>query len=1033
MFKKDQVFNDISKQSVLNPTKEAVLFQGENLSFSELEYYSNRLANYLIINIKTAKKLDFNKGSDAKNIAVFLEPSLFLPVVILAIMKAGLSYVPLSSFLPVRRIQQILDDSQACLTITSRRLFEQYNVLAETTSVLIMDDIDLSNGLSDRPVIDSEENPIAYTLYTSGSTGRPKGVEVEHSSLSYYLHWFNTHLWTKTEAILPLTSSLSFAASLTQLFTPLLRGDTLHILPAGILNQPEALLEWYQDKPNAALYCVPTIWSELLDYKQSLDRDVVLPKTLFLSGEAVPEVLKERTFAEVDNVRLFNLYGPTETVANCSFSELEQGTPVTLGHAIEGSHIFLLDKQGLLVGDGEVGEICVSGPGVAYGYSNQPLLTAKHFFLHQQQKAYRTGDLGQFNHHGELLYLGRQDNQVKVNGVRIELADIEENLRQHPNVSNAVVLFTDMGLIAYLLCREHVKVNELRSFMLERCPGAMIPSQFICLDAFPKLPNGKLDRNRLPSPAPVRPDLDTIFQPAANDLEQELIDIWQEVLGFCNLGAEDDFFDLGGNSLHAMRARTLIRQRLYSNIDFSLFFHNTTPRKLAMVVPYYIDDEDMASQMFTESLTIPAEDFSELSSQQSYFLALEQTSSQPKAYHPAFLIRAQGKADIQGIEWSVKRVLESNPVLRSQFDLDHFTVKEGGIATEAIHIAKRDFQSMGMSSDHLSHQDLLALADLPDIDLENTPAISLAILMFPKNVYMLICRVHHSVFDHDSIGLFFDQFTQAYRAFIAGDYSFASEVYHQYAPYVKWQKTQPCHSDKLVDQEEWRFWLTTLEGYLGRGADASAFEMKAAPSGQGLSITLTDSFSQAIRHFAHQKNTTAYVLLLTLFNLALNRETPYKKTTIGLPVSNRALLQGNNQIGCFVNMMTYFESVEDTSNVVMQLEASSKKLYNMLENQMVPYQMLSTELRKKGWADRLHSPVIFNFLNDVISTVKIDQCEFNVTHIVEQFGRCDLILTVDDCPEFVLNFDYENSTFTKEQMSRFAQCYLQLISSLLGM
>ena len=376
--------------------------------------------------------------------------------------------------------------------------------------------------------------------------------------------------------------------------------------------------------------------------------------------------------------------------------------------------------------------------------------------------------------------------------------------------------------------------------------------------------------------------------------------------------------------------------------------------------------------------------------------------------------------------------MESNPVLRSQFDLDHFTVKEGGIATEAIPIAKRDFQSMGMGSAYLNHQDLLALADLPDIDLENTPAISMVILMFPKNVYMLICRVHHSVFDHDSIGLFFDQFTQAYRAFIAGDYSFASEVYHQYAPYVKWQKAQPCHSDKLVGQEEWRFWLTTLEGYLGRGADASAFEMKTSPSGRGLSITLTDAFSQAIRHFAHQKNTTAYVVLLTLFNLALNRETPYKKTTIGLPVSKRALLQGNNQIGCFVNMMTYFEPVEDTSNITMQLEASSKKLYGMLENQTLPYQMLSTELRKKGWADRLHSPVIFNFLTNVISTVKIDQCEFNVTHIVEQFGRCDLILTVDDCPEFVLNFDYEHSAFTKEEMSRFVQCYLQLISSSLG-
>ncbi|MBU2899204.1 condensation domain-containing protein [Vibrio hepatarius] len=585
-----------------------------------------------------------------------------------------------------------------------------------------------------------------------------------------------------------------------------------------------------------------------------------------------------------------------------------------------------------------------------------PELNDERFFIYQALKAHRTGDLGRLNSEGDMVYLGRKDRQVKLSGVRLELGDIEACLRRHDGVQDAVVKMVNDELIAYLITSSKPTAWELRAYLGEYLSAVMIPSQFVYLDSFPKLPNGKLDNARLPKPVLSRPDLKCEYRSPINDLEQDLVDIWQEVLGLKGLGVDDDFFDLGGNSLQVMRVRTMICRRLYSELDFYLIIRNPTPSMLAAIIPYYCTDGGESNFSSQKHDSEEGVEFCALSSSQAYFVTLEQTCVNPQAYQPAFSISVEGQADKQAISWSIKKVLEKNPLLRSRFNLDDFTVKQGDYTSEQFEIQYRQLGYLDKQLADYSQQEWLAMADMPVMDLDTTPAIIVTLLSKDKNQHVILVRVHHAVFDYESIGLFFKQFISAYQAHAVGDLSFSSQISHPL--------NLTHHRGAAVEQEhQMQFWLSTLERYLHQGADASLYPVQDYPNPDGYQIELSQVFTREIKQFARRHNTTPYVLLLTLFNLTLNRNTPYKNVPIGLPTSSRSLLQNDAQLGCFVNMVTYYQPVEQVENVLTLLQSSGKSIYSLLDNQSVPYQLLVDEMRRKGWLDTLRFPITFNYLS----------------------------------------------------------------------
>ncbi|WP_108649568.1 AMP-binding protein [Dongshaea marina] len=1014
------IFIDISKWADIKPQDVAVDYCGSTLTYSELEYRSNMLAQYLILRYPAHQK---------GNVAVYLEPGLMVPVVLLAILKSGFAYIPLSDFQPKERINKILADSSAFLVISTEKLIKDKKIDTLYTPSLILENVDFNKIDVCNRLPEVSINDLAYILYTSGSTGIPKGVAIEHENLSYYLDCFNNDLWSETKSILPLTSSLSFAAAVAQLYAPLLRGDTLYILPKNILNKPEEICSWYQKHSNASIYCVPTVWDEILQYVKNNSAYNYLPKTIFLSGESVPFELKERTFSQIPGVRIFNLYGPTEATANGSFSELEILKPVTLGKALSGSEICILDRNNLPVSDGEVGEICIVGKGVARGYLHNEELNAQRFFDSDKGRGHRTGDLGKFNLDGDLIYMGRMDRQIKIHGVRIDPGEIEGILIQHPDMKKVVVRAISsshgkLKLVAYLITKDKSPtVNEIRDFMKLRIPQSMMPNHFAYIDKLPKLPNGKLDEGRLPLPNLERPELSYPLSKPSNDIERELVDIWQQVLNFSDLGVDDNFFDLGGTSLQATKVRQMIRQYLFCTIDYEMFFNNPTPRQLALIIPYYVNDESFIGADFAS-----VNSDSLLSSQQYYFLTLDQISMSPAAYQIAFKISATGSVNVDALEWCIRKVLKYNPVLRTRFNLGEISCTEGGYSIDSVFMTQQSLEHLTTPLDDLNDCQLLSLTEKQVISLDREPPLAIQLLTRNNQEYMLLFKMHHAVFDHDSIAIVFNQFISYYRDYLAGDRSNEPSIKYQYTGYSQWQNNALKHS---LYPQEMDFWMESFYDYLRKGADASMFPERVDCIGGNYKIELPDELTQEIRSFSRKHNTTPFVFMLTVFNFLLNSETAYHNIPIGIPVSNRMLYENSSLVGCFVNMITYYDCINPSDDIVTLLEHSKKRVYSILDNQSLPYIDLVREARAKGIYSKLRFPICFNYLSEVTSGIDIDGCTFNYRHIDNNYARFDLMLSVAEGSSMSININYIKDCFSDTEVRILSDKYISILSGVI--
>ncbi|WP_312979563.1 AMP-binding protein [Atlantibacter sp.] len=1013
------VFNKIERIAAEKYDSIAVMFEQQTQSYGQLKKTSTQIAQYLFN--------AFGQGNRHGVIAVYLEPCLHLPAVLLAIMKAGFTYVPLSDFHPPERIATIVEDSSSFLVITSRES-NQFNALKYMgTPVVFLEDL---LALSENPPVctlpDVAGEDLAYILYTSGSTGVPKGVLIEHANMDYYLSWFNEDLWPVTRARLPLTASLSFAAAVTQLYAPLLRGDTLHILPKNVLQQYPLLLDWYKQYPDGALYCVPTIWEELLNYvqKQTDASSLSLPKTLFLSGEPVSNNLKNRTFCEVPDILLFNLYGPTEATANGSFCQLQAENTVTIGKALRGSELLIVDEQCQEVAPGEVGEICILGDGVSRGYINREALTAERFYQLERQgrtwRVHRTGDLGKTLSNNDVLYLGRRDQQFKLNGVRIAAEEIEQTLISHPGIAKAIVRCDEsLGMpriIAYLVTAQaRIPQTELRRFVAAKLPAVMIPACFIYLDAIPKLPNGKLDVHRLPKPSPLRPALTVPYATAANELEQEMIDIWQDVLGIINLGANDNFFELGGNSLQIMQVRHRIRHQFYSEIDFDCFFGNPTPRMLAGVVPYYSNNELVGNE-------VKDADEGMLSSRQRYFLTLELMNENPWLYQIYFAIDIQGNINKSAVNHSVSCILEQNAVLRTQFDLDSEPVS--GRITPPTTLNIPVLKVVLPEARPLRDSVMLEIACRDTEDFEQLPLTDFWLLEHAKDHYVLLGRVHHTLFDHDAIAPFFRQFVSYYQAFLAGDVKYRINAGWEYADY--------CHEQRQLNTPEQHakateFWRQTLAGYRRQGALPSPVMQSACTEGQNLLVTLTNEQSERLRRFSHHHNVTPFITLLAAFRLVL-QNTSYCHQPIGIPTTDRVSQEDAGTLGCFVNMTSFFIDTEDEEPFKHFLARCKKHLFGLLENQYLSYQDLVHALRHSSDEPLLHFSVGFNYLTTLPEKRLIKGCQLSVSEIYSHYSKLDLTLLIQDAECFTLCFNYNPEVFSANNIKTLSDEYLALLS-----
>ncbi|WP_406729649.1 non-ribosomal peptide synthetase [Streptomyces sp. GD-15H] len=576
------------------PAVTAVRFEDRALTYAELDAAADRLARHLA-------GLGAGPGT---LVGVLLERSTELVVSLLAVLRSGAAYVPIDPIYPSARIGHMLADSGAGLVLTDESLrstLAGFPVTPVPVQEVLAAGTPLAGGAE--PFDRSEPDAPAYVIYTSGSTGLPKGVQVGHRALVNFLWTMaRTPGFGSTDSLLALTTVCFDIAGL-ELFLPLVRGGTVEVLPAAVAADGFALRESVERSAPTVLQATPTAWQMLLTAGWRGDPAL----RALCGGEPLPEALADRLAPLVG--ALYNMYGPTETTIWSTVDRVRVGEPVTIGRPIGNTRCHVLDERGVPVPPGVPGELYLSGDGVADGYLGRRELTAERFVAAPRDgtgRAYRTGDLVRYLPDGRLEYLERIDGQVKLNGYRIELGEVESALRRAEGVAAAVAVVREdrpgeRRLVAYVTGADAPLPDELRTALREVLPAYMVPVAVVALPELPLTPNGKVDRKALPRPGGTRvAGAETAVR---TDLERRIADIWCEVLGLEGVGAEDNFFDAGGDSLRLTSVVAALRERIGLQVTRLDMFGHPTVRAMAAHVS---DDTGTAARRPRRSRDVQA-------------------------------------------------------------------------------------------------------------------------------------------------------------------------------------------------------------------------------------------------------------------------------------------------------------------------------------------------------------------------------------------------------------------------------------------
>ena len=561
------------------PDAVAVVHKEVRLSYRELNSRANRLAHYL-------RKLGV--GPEVL-VAVMIERSPDMVVGLLGILKAGGAYVPLDPAYPMEHLSSIMRDAQVSVLVTKEPL--SHYLPTQTTKVIYLDrDWEMIGHESPQNIGSRiEERNLAYVIYTSGSTGKPKGVAIEHRSAAALLYWSKEVFSPEQLCGVLASTSICFDLSIFELFVPLSWGGTT-ILADDALQLP--ILPSAQEV--TLMNSVPSAIAELIRIK-GIPASV---RTVNSAGEPLRQDLVERLYQEKGIQEIYNLYGPTEATVYSTFALMKRVAlgPPPIGRPISGTEIYILDENLRPVSVGVAGELYIGGAGVARGYLNSPHLTAERFIPHPftsqaGERLYKTGDWARYLSSGEIEYLARIDNQVKIRGRRIELSEIEAVLSEHPAVRANIVKaredeIGEKRLVAFIVFDKDPRpsVSQVRNYLKQRLPEHTVPSTFVILDALPLMPNGKIDHRDLPTDLSMRPDLDDDYIAPRTLTEQKLAQIWAEALGLERVGIHDNFFELGGHSLVAAQVISRMRSAFRVEITPACVFDEPTIAKLGLIV-----------------------------------------------------------------------------------------------------------------------------------------------------------------------------------------------------------------------------------------------------------------------------------------------------------------------------------------------------------------------------------------------------------------------------------------------------------------
>jgi amino acid adenylation domain-containing protein len=1021
-YPKDKCVHQLFEEQVQRtPDNVAVVFEGQQLTYAQLNVRANQLAHHL---------QTLGIGPEVP-VAICLKHCAEMVVAVLGILKAGGAWLPLDPAYPKERLAFMLQDAHASVVLTRERWLGSLPDYAGRVVCMDTGREAIARESENNLASVATSQSLAYVIYTSGSTGQPKGVMCDHGGLVNYLCWVNNGPLSTPGLSMPLTTKLTFDMCLKQLFPPLLLGGVVWILPEEILAEPAALLSALATRPKVGLNCVPSLWTAILHAIQSGQATAPGESLAYLifGGEPLSKELVTRTLSALPHLQIWNIYGPTEATANASAVRILPGDEVTIGRPIANAQIYILNCSLHPVPIGVPGELYIGGVGVARGYLNRPELTAEKFISDPFSavpgaRMYKTGDLARYRLDGNIEFLGRDDHQVKIRGFRIELGEIEAALGQYPAVREAVVMAREDAsgekrLVAYVVAdREPLPTTtDLRDFLKTKLPEYMVPAVFVFMETLPLMPNGKIDRRALPSPDRSRPELDKAFVAPRTPTEELLAEIWAQLLDIERVGIHDNFFDRGGHSLLATQVVSRIREAFQVEIPLRRLFEVPTVAGLAESIE--AARQAGPNLLAPPILPVPRNGDLALSFAQQRLWFFDQLEPGLAAYNIPAAVRLKGPLNLSALEQSLNEIVKRHESLRTTFGKVEGRPTQVIAPTLTIKLPVVDLRKLPASEREIEVRRLVTAEAQRPFDLCQGPLIRATVLRLGDEEHVGLLTMHHIVSDGWSTGILVREVTTLYVAFCAGGASPLPALPIQYADFAHWQR-QWLRGEVLETQIA--YWKEQLAGAPALIDLPTDHPRPAVQTFRGAhqSLVLPKHLLEGFKALSCQQGMTQFMTLLAAFKVLLYRYTGQDDLIVGTPIANRNRLETEGLIGFFVNALALRTDLSGNPSFRELLRRVREVCLGAYGHQDLPFDRLVEELHVKR--DLTRNPlfqVMFVLHNASLRTVELPGLTLSPVEGDSETAHFDLTLQILDTEQgltaaFVYNTDlFEAATIAR--------------------
>ena len=1006
-YPRDKTITQLFEEQVeKTPDNIAVVFEDQKLTYRELNERANSLASYL-----RSQKIGRNDI-----VGIMVNRSLEMIISILAVLKSGACYIPIDPEYPQDRIEYMLNNSNTKLLLTFKRL---ENKVTFDNKLFVELDNELYNSNKDNLININKPDDLAYIIYTSGSTGKPKGVMLIHKSLSNLTNYCNNYVQYLRKNVyrtIVSVTTVSFDIFIFETLVSLQKGLRLVIANEQEQTIPRLLNNLIEKNNIEIIQTTPSRMQLLVNNIDDIPSLSNL-KFITLAGEQLPISLVNE-LKELCSPIIYNGYGPSETTVFSTLTDVTNHSYITIGHPLDNTQIYILGSELNICPINVPGEIYISGDGVGHGYINNENLTRKSYlpnkFSSENKILYRTGDLGCFQPNGEIVCLGRCDNQVKIRGLRIELGEIENEIINFGNITNCIVVkkISEDGhefLCSYFTSTAEIDLSNLRNTLQKKLPKYMVPQYFIKLEKFPYTPNGKIDRKSLPEPI-VETRCKNIISPR-NNTDKILVKILESLLTIKNISISDSFFELGGDSLTAIN----LCAKIYSELNVQIFVKDVLENPIIKDLSDVISSKDLHNKNCPLKKAEIKDIYQASFAQKRIFYSTQAISGGNNVvYNVSGGLLIDSVLDVNKIVDCINKIVNNQSSFRTQFE-----IVDGELYQRIINHAQIKIDCYNGQEKDL--QSILDKFPKP-FDLTTAPLLRASVYVLDNKKTLLLLDTHHIIMDGASLNILIQDFCTLYSN------NNIDKLKFEYIDYSEWEKSF-VESDEIKKYDE--YWASTFANSQISSlnlpydfpANSKSYE------GDKISYNMPKETFAKIEELAKKHDVSAYTVFLSALYILLYKYTGQTNLIVGSPLEGRNYEEFNNIIGMFVNNIVLKNDILPENSVDSLLNSTQNIVTNAISNQPYPYELILKKLNLDKNTSLLD--VVLTYQNTKKSKYNIENANLELLYSNTKTAKFNIWLEIiPDLARF--NLEYNSSLFKKETINSFLEHYIFILNQLIS-